>query len=101
MDHTGDRDGLPNVVLEAMACGRPVIASNVGAIASAVIHDETGLLTQPGDAESLAAAIDQIAQHYSGLQQLGLRARQRVQREYDIKICTERLHDLLRSAYAC
>jgi glycosyltransferase involved in cell wall biosynthesis len=101
VDRTGDRDGLPNVVLEAMACGRPVIASDVGAIGSAVIHGGTGLLTQPGNAESLATAIDLLAQHHSQLEQFGMRARERVQRDYDLRICTERFHDLLRSAYAC
>jgi len=99
MDQTGDRDGLPNVVLEAMACGRAVIASDVGAIGSAVIHDETGLLTRPGDAESLAAAIDLLARQRSLLTQLGMQARERVQREYDVHRCTERFHNLLRSVY--
>jgi len=101
VDRTGDRDGLPNVVLEAMACGRPVIASDVAAIGSAVIHGETGWLTRPGDAESLAIAIDMLAEHHSRLQQFGIRARERVKREYDLRVCTERFHDLLRSAYAC
>lgn len=101
IDRMGDRDGLPNVVLEAMACGRPVIASDAGAIGSAVVHDETGLLTRPGDAESLAAAIDLLARQRSLLKQLGMRARERVQREYDVHRCTERFHNLLRSAYAC
>ena len=48
VDKGGDRDGLPNVVLEAMACGRPIIASDVAALGSAVIHEQTGLLTVPG-----------------------------------------------------
>jgi glycosyltransferase involved in cell wall biosynthesis len=101
VDQTGDRDGLPNVVLEAMSCGRPVIASDVGALGSAVIHEDTGLLTQPGNAESIAAAIDLLAQKHSMLEDLGMRARARVEREYDIRRCTERFHNLLRSAYAC
>jgi len=101
VDQTGDRDGLPNVVLEAMACGRPVIASDVGAIGGAVIHEGTGLLTQPGNAESLAAAIDLLAVQHSMLEDLGMQARARVQREYDIHRCTERFHNLLRVAYAC
>ena len=101
VDRTGDRDGLPNVVLEAMACGRPVIASEVGAIDSAVVHGETGLLTQPGDADSLAAAIDLLASQRAMLEQLGARVRERVRREYDVQTCTQRLHDLLRNAYAC
>jgi glycosyltransferase involved in cell wall biosynthesis len=101
VDQTGDRDGLPNVVLEAMACGRPVIASDVGAIASAVIHDETGLLTQAGNAASLASAIELLAERHFMLEQLGMRARERAQREYDVRRCTEHFHNLLRSAYAC
>ena len=100
VDQTGDRDGLPNVILEAMACGRPVIATNVGAITSAVIHDETGLLTKPDDPESLAGAIELLGRQHSLLHQLGARARERVQRDYDVQRCTERFHYLLRTAYA-
>jgi glycosyltransferase involved in cell wall biosynthesis len=101
MDRTGDRDGLPNVVLEAMACGRPVIASDAGALGSAVIHEQTGLLTVPGDSESLASAIELLASEQPLLRKLGMRARVMVEHEYDVRRCTERFHDLLRSAYAC
>ena len=55
---SGDRDGLPNVVLEAMASGRPVVASDVGAISSAVVDGVTGLLVPPGDPARLREALD-------------------------------------------
>ena len=71
VDQSGDRDGLPNVVLEAMACGRPVIASDVAALGSAVIHEQTGLLTSPGNAGSLAAAIELLANRHSMLEEDG------------------------------
>ncbi len=101
IDQNGDRDGLPNVVLEAMACGRPVIASDVAALGSAVIHEKTGLLTAPGNPESLAAAIELFANQRSMLEELGMRAHALVERQYDVRRCTEHFHNLLRSAYAC
>jgi glycosyltransferase involved in cell wall biosynthesis len=101
VDQTGDRDGLPNVVLEAMACGRPVIASDIAALGSAVIHEQTGLLTVPGNSESIANAIELLANRQFMLGELGMRARALVEREYDARVCTERFHNLLRSAYAC
>src|SRR5262249_29282699 len=58
MDEKGDRDGLPNVVLEAMSSGRPVIASDVGAVSSAVVDGRTGVLVPPGDSATLAGALE-------------------------------------------
>lgn len=54
----GDRDGIPNVIIEALACGVPVVASRVSGIPEAVEDRVTGLLVEPGDAASLAEAIE-------------------------------------------
>jgi len=56
----GDRDGLPNVLLEAQSQRVAVIASRVAGIPELVRDGETGLLTPPGDPEALAAAIEQL-----------------------------------------
>src|SRR5207253_1229095 len=49
-------EGCPNVVLEALACGRPVVASRVGGVPE-ILSDETGVLISPGSPEELAQGI--------------------------------------------
>ena len=56
----GDRDGLPNVVLEAMARELPVVSANEGGVAEAVDHGRTGLLVAPEDPEALASALERV-----------------------------------------
>lgn len=53
-------EGRPNVVLEAMAAGRPVVATRVGGVPELVVDGETGLLAGPGDAEGLSGAIRRL-----------------------------------------
>lgn len=99
-DQSGDRDGLPNVVLEALASGRTVVASQISAIGCAVTHGETGLLVPPGDAAALASALEQLGPQPALREQLGRNGRARVERDYEVGRCTERFHQLLESVYA-
>ncbi|HEX8068774.1 MAG TPA: glycosyltransferase [Pyrinomonadaceae bacterium] len=98
-DSSGDRDGLPNVVLEAMASARPVVASSISAVGCAVAHAETGLLVPPGDARELAAALEHLAARPALRAELGRNARARVERDYEVGACTARFHQLLTSVY--
>lgn len=100
VDTSGDRDGLPNVVLEAMACGRAVIASDAGALTSAVIPGVTGFLTRQNDPNSLASALDLVAANPDQLDSLGHGGRTLVERDYEIGHCTERFCRVLEQAYA-
>ncbi len=56
----GDRDGIPNVVLEAFTCGTPVIASKLSSISEVIEHQKTGLLTEPENVIDLASAIREL-----------------------------------------
>ena len=60
IDADGDRDGLPNVILEAFSVGTPVVASNLAGISEAVINERTGLLVKPGDKTELADAVERL-----------------------------------------
>lgn len=52
------REGCPNVVIEALACGTPVVASNVGGIPDLVTSDNCGYLVPPADSEALSKALE-------------------------------------------
>lgn len=98
-DRSGDRDGLPNVVLEALASGRPVVASRISAIGSAITHGATGLLVPPGDPVALALALAQLNHQPALREQFSRKGRTRVERDYEVGRCTERFHQLMESVY--
>ena len=100
VDSAGDRDGLPNVVLEGMASGRAVVASNAGAISAAVRDNETGLLLPAGDPLPLALALTRLAQDLSLRERLAITARKHVEQHYDMRSCSGRFCQLLEEAYA-
>ena len=60
LDRFGDRDGIPNVLIESLACGTPVVACPVGGIEELVIDRHTGLLAKPGEPESIADCIREM-----------------------------------------
>lgn len=53
-----NREGWPNVVHEAMACGTPVVATSVGGVEDTIPDDESGYIVPPGDRAALTAALD-------------------------------------------
>jgi glycosyltransferase involved in cell wall biosynthesis len=81
----GGRDGIPNVILEAMAMGVPVVSTRHSGIPEAVQDGRTGLLVPPGDAEQLAGAIARLLDDGALRERLGSRGRERVREVFDIE----------------
>jgi glycosyltransferase involved in cell wall biosynthesis len=90
VDSSGDRDGLPNVALEAMACGRPLVVSEVAALGPAVRDAGGGVVVAPGDPEALADALTRLAD-IRMRDDLGAAGRRHVEAEFDLAACTRRL----------
>lgn len=76
------REGLPLVVLEAMAAGKPVVATAVGAVSEAVQDGSTGLLVPPDDAASLEIALKGLVTDGERRRMMGERALTRVRSRY-------------------
>ncbi len=81
-DDAGNVDGLPNVLLEALASGTPVVATPAGGIGAAITDGENGLLVPERDAAALAAAIDRVLADGALGAALGAQACRRVQSDH-------------------
>jgi glycosyltransferase involved in cell wall biosynthesis len=94
----GDQDGIPTVILEAMAAGLPVVSTAVSGIGEAVIDGETGLLCPPGDAVRLADAIARVMGDPSLAARLAAGARAMIEKRFDLANNAKILIHLMESA---
>jgi glycosyltransferase involved in cell wall biosynthesis len=89
-----DRDGIPNVLVEAMAVGLPVVSTNISGIPELIEHGVSGLLAPQKDARALADAIAELLDSPALRQQLGAAAREKVCRLFDSESNILELHRL-------
>ncbi len=82
----GDRDGIPNVFLESMAMGVPVVTTHISAIPELVENEKTGLLVPPGQPDQLAKAMLRMLTDRDLRNRIIPAARQRVLRDFDNKV---------------
>jgi glycosyltransferase involved in cell wall biosynthesis len=93
----GDRDGVPNVILEAMASGVPVVASAISGIPEVVEHNRTGLLVPPSDPAALAGALEQLLADPDWAETIGRAGRAAVASSFDLPGCVAPVAKLLGS----
>jgi glycosyltransferase involved in cell wall biosynthesis len=91
---TGDRDGLPSSVLEAMALGVPVVTTAVNGLGEAVVDERTGLLVPEHDPAALAAAIERLLSDPALADRLAAEARRHVDRRFSLERSASRLREL-------
>lgn len=90
----GDRDGIPNVIAEAMAMGLPVLSTAVSGVPELVKDGETGLLVEPGDRDALARGMRRLLGDRALGAALAAAAQARLRAEFDLWSTTRRLHEL-------
>ena len=79
----GDRDGVPNVLLEAAAIGVPIVATDVGGIPDLIRDGETGLVAKPGDPDDLARKIQAVLDNPDAAMARAQKARAEVEERFD------------------
>lgn len=77
------KEGLPNICLEAMACGVPVVAAAVGGLPEVIQPGINGVLVPPDDVDALATAMINLLHNPSRISQLGVKAREHVVAHFD------------------
>ena len=96
----GDRDGIPNVLGEAMAIGVPVVATAVSGIPELVRDGQSGLLVQPGAPDQMAGALLRLIDDPALRAKLADDARAALELNFDCLMTTRDLHNLMQSC-AC
>ncbi|MFD0914968.1 glycosyltransferase family 4 protein [Pseudahrensia aquimaris] len=93
----GDRDGLPNVIVEAQSQRLPVVSSPISGIPELIAHGKNGLLVEPDNPPALALALEQAARDPSARQAMGQAGMDRVRSDFDAANEIDLLLELLQA----
>lgn len=87
-------EGMPNVVLEAMACSLPIVGTRISGIEDLVAHDESGILVDVEDEAALADAIIKLVNNPKKRQEMGKKALETVKKRYDMSLVSKSYYNL-------
>ena len=90
-------EGIPMVLLEALALARPVIASRVGGIPEVIEDGVSGLLVTPGREDELAQSCVALMDNYNFAQELGIAGRKRVEERFSARVMAEKVAEVYRT----
>ena len=93
----GDRDGIPVVLMEAMARGRCVISGDLETIRELIEDGISGVMIPPGDQKALEKVLIELANNRIRVDELGEAARKRIEDEFDLMLNANRMKDALAS----
>jgi len=93
-------EGFSNAILEAMAMGRPIIATDIGGNAEAVVDNETGFIIPPDNSDELASRIMLLYENAAKRREMGEKARQRAIEVFSLEAMIKRHEDLYEELYA-
>jgi glycosyltransferase involved in cell wall biosynthesis len=79
-------EGTPNVILEYMYCGLPIVATNVGDCSSLIEHEGTGFIVEKNDAAAMAVCIQRLMHDRSTARAMGNRGRERLQKGFSVEM---------------
>jgi colanic acid/amylovoran biosynthesis glycosyltransferase len=88
-----DVDGLPQMLMEAMACGLPVVSTRLVGIPDLVIDGQTGILLEPNRADTIAEAIEKLYRCPELRETLAKQGRERVIETFNLETCVDPLID--------
>jgi colanic acid/amylovoran biosynthesis glycosyltransferase len=97
-DKRGNMDGLPVALMEAAACGLPMVSTTISGIPELVVDGETGLLAKPRDVKGLTGALVDLLADWPAATARAERARELVEAEFDIHLSAKALHEHLGTA---
>lgn len=91
IDDTGDRDGLPNVMLEAQSQGLPVVSTSISGIPELIDHQINGLLVPSDSPERLSEALDRLIRSPQLRAEMGKNGQQKVRKEFEMHAAFDKL----------